>query len=290
VSPPIFVHVAKTAGSTLRTLITANYAPEQVITLNGDPKEILKAAGSYVGKTESCRLIYGHTPYGTHRFLGIRQPRYYTFLRDPVERFLSDIAHTIRHSDHNFHTTLSEPGLSRDQIISRALDINYYRNNMVQFVSGSFTTEVVSMSHLGVAIDNLWSSEFVGITEQFSPSLLIMAKRLGWKYVIPQKVNVRPDVREDISPELRARLERALAYDCALYAAAREHLAESQRGYGQLLAEAASQLEEIIAMQEVDSPDVQFLTYQVGQERCIPTGHYDALIGRDSPLARWMCE
>jgi len=271
-------------------LITANYAPEHVITLNGDPKEILKEAVAYVGKTESYRLIYGHTPYGTHRFLGIRQPRYYTFLRDPVERFLSDIAHTIRHADHNFHTALTEPGLSRDQIISRALDINYYRNNMVQFVSGSFTTEVVSMSHLGVAIDNLWGSEFVGITEQFNSSLLIMAKRLGWKYIIPQKVNVRPDVAEDISPELRARLERALAYDCALYAAAQEHLAESQRKYGQLLVEAASQLAEIIDMQQVDHPDVQFLTYQVGQDRCIPTDRYDALIGCNSPLSRWMCE
>lgn len=288
--PPIFVHIAKTAGSTLRTLITANYAPEHVITLNGDPKEILKEAVAYVGKTESYRLIYGHTPYGTHRFLGIRQPRYYTFLRDPVERFLSDIAHTIRHADHNFHTALTEPGLSRDQIISRALDINYYRNNMVQFVSGSFTTEGGSMSHLGVAIDNLWGSEFVGITEQFNSSLLIMAKRLGWKYIIPQKVNVRPDVAEDISPELRARLERALAYDCALYAAAQEHLAESQRKYGQLLVEAASQLAEIIDMQQVDHPDVQFLTYQVGQDRCIPTDRYDALIGCNSPLSRWMCE
>lgn len=289
-SPPIFVHIAKTAGSTLRTLITANYSAEQVIKLNGDPKEILQAAVPYVGKTESYRLVYGHTPYGTHRFLGIRQPRYFTFLRDPVERFLSDIAHTLRHSDHNFHGVLSEPGLTRDQIISRALDINYYRNNMVQFVSGAFTTEVVSMSHLGVAIDNLWGSEFVGNTEQFSPSLLIMAKKLGWKYIIPQKVNVRPGAKENITPELRARLERALAYDCALYAAAQEHLAVSQRGYGQLLVEAASQLEEIIDMQQVDHPDVQFLTYQVGQERCIPIDHYDALIGRNSPLSRWMYE
>lgn len=289
-SPPIFVHIAKTAGSTLRTLITANYASEYVITLNGDPKEILREAASYIGKTGGYHLVYGHTPYGTHRFLGIRQPRYYTFLRDPVERFLSDIAHATRHADHNFHAALTEPGLSKDQVISKALDINYFRNNMVQFVSGSFTTEVVSMSHLGVAIDNLWNSEFVGITEQFNSSLLIMAKRLGWTYIIPQKANVRPDVKEEISPELRSRLERALAYDCSLYAAAQEHLAESQRRYGQLLVEAASQLEEIIDMQQLDHPKVQFLTYQVGQERCIPPGHYDALIGSDSPLSRWMRE
>ncbi|MGB3392865.1 MAG: hypothetical protein WA956_13390 [Stenotrophomonas sp.] len=287
-TPPIFVHIPKTAGSTLRTLITANYPAGQVLNLNGDPKQILKVAAQHMGKTESCRLVYGHTPYGTHRFLGLRQPRYYTFLRDPVDRFLSDIAHAIRHPDHNFHAVLAEPGLSREQVISRALDINYYRNNMVQFISGSFTTEVVAMSHLGTAIDNLWNSEFVGITEKFSTSLLIMAKKLGWKYVVPQKANVRPDEREPISPDLKGRLERALAYDCMLYAVAQEHLAESQKGHGSLLEEAASQLEEIIRMQEADHPGVRFLTYQIGQEHRVPLDRYDSLIKKGSPLSRWM--
>lgn len=287
-SLPIFVHIAKTAGSTLRTLITANYSPEQVLNRNGDPKQLLKAAAGHIGNTEQYRLVYGHTPYGTHRFLGLRQPRYFTFLRDPVDRFLSDIAHAIRHPDHSFHAVLAEPGLSMDQVIGRALDINYFRNNIVQFVSGAFTTEVIAMSHLGTAIDNLWHSEFVGITEEFNVSLLLMAKKLGWRHVVPQKANVRPGQREPVTPELRARLERALAYDCMLHAVAREHLAESRRSHGLLLEEAALQLEEIVRMQEADHPDVQFLTYQVGQEHRVSLDRYDALIEKDSPLSRWM--
>jgi len=227
--PPIFVHIPKTAGSTLRTLMTANYAPNEILHLYGDPKEILATAAAHIGKTTSYRLIQGHTPYGTHRFLGLPNARYLTFLRDPIDRFLSDIAHTLRHSDHTFHTTLAAPGLSRDQIISKALDINHYRNTMTQYVSGSFSTEVISLTQLGTAIDNLWKSEFVGLTEHFEASLLIMAKILGWKQIIPQKMNVRPDLHETTPPELKTKLNRALAYDHMLYAIAQEHFARNRK-------------------------------------------------------------
>lgn len=282
--PPIFVHLPKTAGSTLRTLITANYAPDKVLSLYGDPKEILAAAATYIGKTAPYQFIQGHIPYGTHRFLGLRQASYFTFLRNPISRFLSDIAHTVRHSDHFFHPVLTVPGLSRDARISKALDINYYRNNMTQFVSGSFTTEVISLTQLGLAIDNLWDSEFVGITEQFEVSLLIMAKKLGWKIVVPQKSNVRRDQEEPLTPERHASLQRALAYDHMLYAVAQEHLAQSRRHYGPLLDEAAVHLAEITQLRDIEHPTVQFARYQIGEEIQVPI----TCIDKKSPLHRWL--
>lgn len=281
---PIFVHIPKTAGSTLRTLITANYEPHQILNLHGDPKEILAAATTHIGKTSNYHLIQGHTPYGTHRFLGLQAASYFTFLRDPIDRLLSDIAHTVRHKDHNFHQIISNPKLSRDERISKALDINYYRNNMTQFVSGSFTTEVISMIHLGIAIDNLWSSDFVGITEKFDTSLLIMAKKLGWKTIIPQKSNVRPDQEELLTPGRKASLEKALAYDYMLYAVAQEHLAKTQKQYGPLLEEAAIQMSSLIQQQETEHPSIQFHTYQVGDRLQIPA----AKIKVNSPLYRWL--
>lgn len=285
---PIFIHIPKTAGSTLRTLITQNYEEHQVLSLYGDPKEILVAAAENIGKTEQYQLIQGHTPYGTHRFLGIRNPRYFTFLRDPIARFLSDIAHAVRRENHNFHHVLSASGLSESERISKALDIRYYCNNMSHFVSGAFTTEDISMSQLGVAIDNLWNSEFVGLTEDFEVSLLIMAKKLGWQHVIPQKCNVRPDQSNPVAPELRAKLDRALAYDRILYTVAQEHLAQSKKRYGLLLDDAASQLAELIHIQSAEHPDAQFSRHRVGQTLQISLAHYHARIEKDSPLYRWL--
>lgn len=286
--PPIFVHIPKTAGSTLRTLMTANYAPNEILHLYGDPKEILATAAAHIGKTTSYRLIQGHTPYGTHRFLGLPNARYLTFLRDPIDRFLSDIAHTLRHSDHTFHTTLAAPGLSRDQIISKALDINHYRNTMTQYVSGSFSTEVISLTQLGTAIDNLWKSEFVGLTEHFEASLLIMAKILGWKQIIPQKMNVRPDLHETTPPELKTKLNRALAYDHMLYAIAQEHFARNRKKNGTILEEAAIQLNGIIKKQEIEHPQAQFNIYWVGDATQAPLEEQNVLIAKNSPLHRWL--
>lgn len=287
-NPPIFIHIPKTAGSTLRTLITENYAADEVLSLYGDPKEILVAAAAQMGRTDTYRLIQGHTPYGTHRFLGIREPRYFTFLRDPVERLLSDIAHATRDEEHRFHRELAASGLSEDQRISVALDIPYYRNAIAHYVSGTFTTETISMTQLGVAIDNLWASEFVGVSEQFEVSLLIMAKKLGWQHVVPQKCNVRPDARKAVEPALKTRLDRALAYDRMLYAVAQDHLNQSRRHYGPLLDEAGAQLAELINQQEHEHPETRYSKYLVGEATQVALGNYHARIDVGSPLHRWL--
>lgn len=285
---PIFIHIPKTAGSTLRTLITENYQPDEVLSLYGDPKDILATTALNIGQMQGVRLVQGHTPYGTHRFLGVRHPRYFTFLREPIARFLSDVAHAVRDDSHGYHQVLAEPKLSSSERISKALDITYYRNNMTHYVSGAFTTETISMMQLGVAIDNLWGSEFVGLSEHFEISLLIMAKKLGWRHVVPQLSNVRPDAGDTISPELRARLAKALAYDAMLYAVAQEHFAQSRAQYGSILEEAAVQLSELVRVQSIEHPVTRHSYYLVGDPIRVPLEQYRSQIVAGSPLYRWL--
>lgn len=287
-NPAIFVHVPKTAGSTLRTLITTNYAPHEVLSLYGDDKKLLMEAAAHIGKLAPYQLIQGHIPYGVHRLLGLRSARYFTFLRDPISRFLSDIAMGGRDPEHGFHHILAAPQVYRDDRMRNALAITYYNNNMVHFLSGSFCTELISMPLLNEAIDNLWNCEFVGLAEDFDVSLLIMAKKLGWRQIVPQKSNVRPDQEAPLSPETRALLERELAYDCALYAVAQEHLAQSKKQHGPLLLEAAAQLAELIRAQDTEHPQAQRSMYLVGQAIEVPLEKYNARITPGSPLARWL--
>src|SRR3954468_18158182 len=93
----IFVHVPKTAGTTLTHLLRLN-----------EPRgsnhigNIFKASGGVVSpvpydrllrrvhEDRSIRLLYGHTPLGVDAYLPANwSPQYITFLRDPVERALS---------------------------------------------------------------------------------------------------------------------------------------------------------------------------------------------------------
>jgi hypothetical protein len=288
VSPPIFVHVPKTAGSTLRTVISENYKPDQILSLHGDPKEVLVSCAARIGKADSYHFIQGHIPYGVHRFLNVGGERYFTFLRDPVTRFLSEIAHVVRHSDVSFHSVLADPSLSKNEVISRALDICYFRNTMVHFISGTFSTEAISLNQLGSAIDNLWKFEFVGVAEEFELSLLVMGKKLGWRHLVPQRCNVRPEGAEFIDPELKVRLDRALAYDRMLYVIAQEHLDISKRKYGVLLEDAACELSELIKLQEAEYPDAKFIAkWGVTQ---VPLGSYNSRIKAGTSLHRWINE
>lgn len=288
-SQAIFVHIPKTAGSTLRTLISENYDLDVVLDLKDHhPKELLVVSASHMGKTDKYEIIMGHMPYGVHRFLNIRNPRYFTFLRDPISRFISDVANNMRHKNNIFYERLVTPSPAHGDAFGVALDIPYYRNTMTHFVCGSYSTETISMTQLGVAIDNLWGSEFVGITEDFEVSSLILAKKLGWKRIIPQKCQVRPDSVEPVSQELKERLDRALAYDRMLYTVAQEHLARSKKMYGVLLEEAACELSEIMRIQEVEYPNAKFISKWGVTD--VPLNSYNAYIKPGSPLYRWINE
>lgn len=284
----IFVHIPKTAGSTLRTLITENYSSNEVLSIYGDEQKVLSAATGNVGKLESFGLIQGHIPYGIHRMLGLRDAMYFTFMRDPVDRFLSDVAMGVRHPSHGFHQILAAPNLSQEERLLKALSLTYYQNSITQYMSGAFFTQTISFPLLNSAIDNLWKCDFVGLAEEFSSSLLIMAKKLGWKKVIPKISNVRPDSDPPLPEVLRAKIEGDLAYDRAVYEVAKEHFWESKRKYGTLLVEAAEQLSGIIEDQKLDHPDAKYGTYVVGQEITVPLSSYSKHITAGSPLGRWL--
>jgi hypothetical protein len=90
-----FVHIPKTAGGTVTSMLTAAYS-----------KQGVKKTGNYVrnpDKTErkissslrkEGRVAAGHTPYGPLREHLPPDTRYMTFLREPVDRVLS---HYYRH-------------------------------------------------------------------------------------------------------------------------------------------------------------------------------------------------
>lgn len=272
----------------MRTLMTANHAPQQILSLYGDDRKVLIDATNHIGRTAPYRLIQGHVPYGIHRLLGLESARYFTFLRDPVSRFISDLAMGMRDPGHGFHHLLTAPGLTQENRIRRALEQPYYSNTITQYLSGSFCTQTIALPLLNTAIDNMWGSEFIGISEDFEVSLLIMAKKMRWKNIVPQKANVRPDSAAALAPDLRALIERELVYDRSLYALGVEHLEKHKRHYGSLLLDAASQLSDLVGRQQTEHPDAQYQTYQVGQSTTVPLDTYNDHIGKGTPLDRWL--
>lgn len=91
---PHFIHIPKTAGSSIRTLLTLNYLAHRTISIYQYEHmwELCRSATHWLKRPV---LVQGHMGWGAHLFLGNEDPWYFTFLRDPTARHLSDVAHGV---------------------------------------------------------------------------------------------------------------------------------------------------------------------------------------------------
>jgi hypothetical protein len=87
-----FVHCEKTAGSTLSGILMAHYGPEAFVSLGSRKDRAGAIAGmrALAADPGPVRTVRGHIPLGVIcRYLPAGT-RYLTFLRDPLERTVSD--------------------------------------------------------------------------------------------------------------------------------------------------------------------------------------------------------
>lgn len=287
-----FLHLPKTGGSSLRTLMTINYQPDQILSLYGNQPEIFQSCLEARKNPVFPVLTQGHIPYGVHNYLGVEKPNYYFFLREPVARTISDIQYSVRDNTHGFHSILGQLDINLMRRVQLASEINYYRNNMTHYVSGVFFSAELNLNDLHRAIDRVWKAKFVGITEYSEQSLLIMAKKIGWKFAIPQKMNVAeedPKLKRDIN-DVRPLCESFLGFDRQLYQVALERFHITVDEYGSLLVEATAQLMEIMEQQEQEFPNIKHARYEVGTRLLVPILDNMTALPESSPLKRWFSE
>lgn len=97
----IFLHLPKTAGTTLNRIARRHYAPEAVHALGPRAQDEI-AAFQALGKRERerVRFLTGHMAFGLHEDLPAPS-RYITLLRHPVERVIS-FFYYIRHMGQHY--------------------------------------------------------------------------------------------------------------------------------------------------------------------------------------------
>ena len=94
----IHVHIPKTAGTTINTLLAAalSEAKQLYCSLHKDPG-VLAAASQF--ERDEIGFVFGHHPYGLHR-LFTRPVCYLACLREPRQRILSLYRYLLAHEDH----------------------------------------------------------------------------------------------------------------------------------------------------------------------------------------------
>jgi len=237
----IFLHLHKTAGMSLRGLFVKNYRPGRhfntgLMELNAPDWEAclerMKQLDS--GEMEAHQVFKGHMPFGLHEALP-HPSRYITFLRDPVKRALSHYRMALRKNelpaDHRIDPSRPDWNLGACPALARSLD-----NGQTRAVAGAdlrLPFGACTAEHLRTAKHNLDAHfEFVGLTEHFDLSLMLLGRVCGWKWHFYVPDNVTPRDSAAIPPEIEEDIRTLNSFDLELYRYAQERFHRLADSYG----------------------------------------------------------
>lgn len=226
----IFLHIPKTAGTTIHRIIERQYPAKHIYSTFAAPFHTEKPIAALKKLPDSERaIIYmlrGHMAFGLHEWLPGRST-YFTFLREPVARVVSHYRFIANQPAHYLH----------DFVITNNLDLENFLKSRSFFMTNNAHTRVISgvwdkvaygactQTHLEQAKENLRTHfSVVGLTERFDETLMLLKRSLGWRMVYYTKHNVSLKRREheSLSPTTRDIIQQDNALDIELYAYAKE--------------------------------------------------------------------
>ncbi len=207
--PVLFIHIAKTAGGTLRQLAArsvgraASY-PDRSVDPEGSYRNSERLVDLPAERLRSLRLISGHFPFSVAGLLPI-ETRTVTVLREPVDR---SISYLKRYKEINDIEEDLEEIYDRDPV----LVARFMRNHQTKVFSlepaetiGPFYRIVdTDRAALTRAKQNLDQVEVVGFQHDFDRLVALVRDRFGWDataedYHVSREHAVSASLREKLA-------------------------------------------------------------------------------------------
>jgi hypothetical protein len=234
----IFLHLVKTAGTTLNQVLDREYPNILSFYIPKESEELFEGFKEKL-KTRKPGLIRGHFEFGWHAFLS-RPFVYVTILREPVARVISEYFYILGKPDHPLY----------DQVAAKKLSIADYvtdynpPNAQTRKISGlTFAgnsgippgIEIDTGNMLEIAKENLDNYfAVVGLTEKFDETLILLKREFGWDWpVYTRKIVTGKKIpMEDIPGSTIEIIKEHNQLDLELYEYARQLFNEKIRQQG----------------------------------------------------------
>lgn len=228
----VFIHIPKTAGTTLNLVIERQYKPKNIVTIH-TPQENLEAVTTIRSDRaihkQTIKAVKGHTFLGWHELLS--QPcTYFTLLRDPVERFISNYFFLLRKEGHPVGQKLVEQQVSLEDFVGWPGEDNYQTRFLAKNINeNSLDIQQTECNRqtLEQAKNNLKNHfSVVGTVEEFDTTLMLIKKTFGWNNIFYKVKNKNQQrlPKSSISQSTLALIKEANKFDIELYQYAKEEL------------------------------------------------------------------
>ncbi|NQV55355.1 MAG: sulfotransferase family 2 domain-containing protein [Rhodospirillales bacterium] len=191
----LFLHIHKTAGTTLRYIVDQQFGPENVITYCNQPSiQLLENLDAMLTTHPNYRAVIGHFKYGLHKKVS-GPTRYITFLRHPVARTISQYKESLINQRERLE---GSDGKIMSLAESVAANPEYYSDYQANYLVGDDFQPSPVNTLSGAALDNLGDNfAAVGLVEYFDQSVALMSAKLGWEpaeYPIGNVKNIEVEV------------------------------------------------------------------------------------------------
>lgn len=189
--PVLFVHIPKTAGTSLRSLLQTRFDRSVILDINDNWQDWEQR----LARVNASELVTGHVGYGISNAFE-RRPRIVTFLRDPIDRAVSTYYFLRQRSDDSYARYTESSERARASSLARGC-------SLLEFITSESKT---AAAHLGnvqtwylssqgirrgryrdvcvedveIAQRNLERCTSFGLVERSDESVNMISRSLGW--------------------------------------------------------------------------------------------------------------
>lgn len=245
----IFLHLPKAGGTTLHLILERQYPSHLLYTFGGHKPylEVERFRALPEAQRAQYRLLKGHLWFGLHTALP--QPStYFTLLRDPVERVISQYYYARSMPEHYLYKRLNQDGMTLYEYAAQRVTPEIANQQTAKLAGQHARTwnNQPTRETLELAKENLQAHfRVVGFTEQFDTALVLLAREFGWKtplYLTENVTRKKPNTSNDT--RARELVMELNALDVELYAFAQGLFEAQCRAYGSTLAADVAQFQQ----------------------------------------------